>query len=63
MRQCQFDLELKTNHLVEIMETGYADFENWSKFPSEVFLEGIRKTCFANINRARQDRGEAPLGE
>ncbi len=61
MSACIADLGLNSSHIVEIINTGYIELENWSEAPTYMLFLGARKTCLATINRYRRERGQEPL--
>ena len=61
LRNCVFDLELLSTHLVEIVENEYRELSNWDKPPKVVLSMGLRKVCLVHMNRARATRGDELL--
>ncbi|MDB5243573.1 MAG: hypothetical protein JWP57_4198 [Spirosoma sp.] len=59
--RCVTDLGLTSKHMIDAVNAQYSDLSMWEFPPYAVLGMGLRKVCLAHINRARSERGEAPL--
>ena len=58
---CASGLSLDSDQLVQVINAEYGDLSSWELPPFSVMLSGLRKVCLAHVNRARAERGDAPL--
>ncbi|MFY0634783.1 MAG: hypothetical protein JXQ91_13300 [Vannielia sp.] len=56
--QCLIDLDIRSDDLVEVVETTYSDLENWDKSADKMLAQGIYKVCKATIERLSAQGGD-----